>query len=131
MAKSNKATLTIQAGVTGFGVTGRLKHSCEEYLARMADKQEESEGEEGGGKIVTILRLHRAGYSRAEIVKAGFNRSTVYRQVGDYEKLRKNPATSYMGFELYEGRVQRVMARKKLTREKAIQYIAEQDIDND
>jgi hypothetical protein len=115
----------------GFGVSGKLKISCEEYLTRMADKQEEEGDEEGSGKIVTILRLHRAGYSRPEIVAAGFNRSTVYRQVGDYEKLRKAPATSYMGFELYEARVQRVMKKKNISREKAIEFITEQDINND
>lgn len=124
---AKKRTPTTQ---TGFGVSGKLKISCEEYLARMADGDSE-DGEEGGGKIVTILRLHRAGYSRVEIVAAGFNRSTVYRQVGELEKLRKAPATSYYGFELYEARVQRVMHRKGLTRDQAINYITDQDIEND
>jgi hypothetical protein len=124
------AHLTIQTGVTGYGQSGKLKISCDEFLARLADKAEE-DGDEDGGKIVTILRLWRAGYLRSEIVAAGFNRSTVYRQVGDYEKLRKAPATSYYGFELYEARVQRVMARKKISRDKAIQFIADQDIDKD
>jgi hypothetical protein len=139
---SNLPRLTIQAGAEGHYLptnkpnlskrnTGKKKMSAEEYLARMADKQEEEGEEEGSGKIVTILRLHRAGYSRAEIVAAGFNRSTVYRQVGDYEKLRKAPATSYMGFELYEARVQRVMKKKNISREKAIEFITEQDINND
>lgn len=106
------------------------KIPCDEFVAQLADRAEEGDGE-AGGKIVTILRCWRAGYTRAEIVKAGFNRTTVYRQVGDYEKLRKAPAKSYYGFELYEARVQRLMQRKKLTREQAIEKIAELDINND
>lgn len=107
------------------------KLPIDEFLARLADKQEEDGEDEGGGKIVTILRLWRAGYLRKEIVAAGFNRTTVYRQVGEYEKLRKAPAKSYYGFELYEARVQRLMSRKNLSREQAIEKIAEIDIDND
>jgi hypothetical protein len=129
------AKLIIETGVKpGAGKqvkpASNKKITCEEYLARLADRAEEGE-EEGSGKIVTILRLYRAGYTRSEIVKAGFNRSTVYRQCGEYEKLRRAPATSYYGFELYEARVQRVMKKKGLTRDKAIEFITEQDIKND
>lgn len=107
------------------------KLPVEEFLTRLADKEAEGDEEEAAGKIVTILRCWRAGYTRAEIVKAGFNRSTVYRQVGDYERWRKAPAKEYYGFELYEGRVQRIMKRKSMTRDQAIEYIAEQDINED
>lgn len=85
------------------------------------------EGEEGG-KIHAILTLHIKGFSNVEIVEAGFNKSTVYRQVGEYKKLKKAPATQYQGFPIYEARVQRVMKSKNCTREKAIQYIDKMDI---
>lgn len=37
------------------------------------------------GVIDKILRLHKRRYSKKEIVSAGFNRNTVYRQVREYE----------------------------------------------
>lgn len=85
------------------------------------------EGEEGG-KIHCILTLHIKGFSNMEIVEAGFNKSTVYRQVGEYKKLKKAPAVEYQGFPIYEARVRRVMQSKGLTREKAISYIDKMDI---
>lgn len=46
--------------------------------------------EPGAGSIIEqILTLHKAGKTRAEIVAAGFNKSTVARQVGEYEKKNK------------------------------------------
>jgi hypothetical protein len=111
--------------------TSNKRIPIEEFLARMGDDDGEDASPEGEGKIVKILRLHRAGYTRSEIVKAGFNRSTVYRQVGDFERWRTAPQTHYMGFELYEARITRIMKRKNMTRDEAANYIAEQDIEKD
>jgi hypothetical protein len=85
------------------------------------------DGEEGG-KIHAILTLHIKGFSNVEIVEVGFNKSTVYRQVGEYKKLKKAPATHYQGFPIYEARIQRVMKSKNCTREKAIAFIDKSDI---
>lgn len=53
-------------------------------------KSNKSIKEPGAGSIIDqILALHKAGKSRAEIVAAGFNKSTVARQVGEYEKKNK------------------------------------------
>ena len=105
----------------------------EEYLARLADNSESddlensTEDSEGPGKIVMILRLFTQGYSRKEIISAGYNKSTVYRQTGEFMKLKKAPALKMHGFELYEARVQRLMARKNLSRNEAVEIIAEKD----
>lgn len=40
----------------------------------------------GSGKIAEILALHKAGKSNKEIIDAGYNKSTVGRQVGEYKK---------------------------------------------
>lgn len=40
----------------------------------------------GGGKIAEIIALHLAGKSKKEIIEAGYNKSTVNRQVGEYIK---------------------------------------------
>lgn len=105
-----------------------------EYLAQLADNaeaqaEEGDEDGEGHGKIWHILKCYTRGYSRVDIVKAGFNRSTVYRQVGEYDKLRKAPATHYQGFEVFEMRVKRLMGTKKITREKAVEIIYAKDLD--
>lgn len=105
----------------------------EEYIARLQEANEESELEEGTedsegpGKIVMILRLFTQGYSRKEIISVGYNKSTVYRQTGEFMKLKKAPALKMHGFELYEARVQRLMARKNLSRNEAVEIIAEKD----
>ncbi len=44
----------------------------------------------GSGKIEQILALHIAGKTNKEIVEAGFNKSTVNRQVGEYKKRQSN-----------------------------------------
>lgn len=90
--------------------------------------EEEEEEEEGGGKIRNILKLFMKGFTAKEIVAAGYNKSTVYRQTGELKKLQKGPALEYYGFDLYEARIQRVMAAKKLSRAKAIEYITKADI---
>lgn len=109
------------------------KMPIEEFMAREADKLEEmAEGEgegEGPGKIVQILRLYTAGYSPKEIIKAGFNKSTVYRQTGELKKLKAAPALKMHGFELYEARVQRLMSRKNLSRDQAVEEIALKDLE--
>lgn len=47
---------------------------------------------EGEGKIEAIIRLHQQGYSNAQIIEAGYNKSTVGRQVGEYKKRTKETA---------------------------------------
>jgi hypothetical protein len=107
-----------------------------DYIAKLDGDDEEGEGESenedgGEGKIKRILRLYIAGYSRSEIVKeAGFNPSTVYRQTAEYNKLKKAPALKMQGFDLYEARILRMMSNKKVTREKAIEIIAEKDAED-
>ena len=101
-----------------------------EYIAQLAEKAEENdelEEGEGMGKIAMILKLHKKGYSNKEIIEAGYNKSTVYRQVGEYKKLFQAPVKSYMGYEAYEGRIQRIMKSKSMTREEAAEWIAAKD----
>jgi hypothetical protein len=88
------------------------------------------EGEEEGGKIKMILTLYIKGYSRKDIIAVGYNKTTVYRQTGELEKLRKAPAIQYYGFELFEARLQRVMKAKGMTREEAFDLVSSQDIDS-
>lgn len=40
----------------------------------------------GGNKIQQIIALHKAGKSNKEIIEAGYNKSTVARQVSEYKK---------------------------------------------
>ncbi len=111
----------------------QAKLDIHEFIAQLtgADAEDEGEGEQPG-KIWMILKLFTKGYWRTEIVAAGFNRSTVYRQTGEYTKLLKGECKTYQGFEVYEGRVQRTMKRKKMTREEAVAWIAAKDLeDND
>lgn len=42
--------------------------------------------EKGPGKIEQIIALHKKGKSNAEIVEAGFNKTTVSIQVSKYKK---------------------------------------------
>jgi hypothetical protein len=42
----------------------------------------------GVGKIAQIMQLYTNGFTQAQIVAYGFNRSTVYRQTGILNKLR-------------------------------------------
>lgn len=42
--------------------------------------------EKGEGKIDQILALHKSGQSNAEIVEAGFNKTTVSIQVAKFKK---------------------------------------------
>lgn len=45
--------------------------------------------ENGNGIVAQILKLHREGKSNKEIIDAGYNRSTVSRQVGEFKKRQK------------------------------------------
>jgi len=45
-----------------------------------------SDGEKGPGKSAQIIELHKKGYSNAEIVGEGFNKTTVSIQVAKYKK---------------------------------------------
>ncbi len=104
------------------------KKDINEVLVTLADESHETEGQ-SLGKIDTILKLFNQGYSRVEIVAAGFNRTTVYRQVGEYLKLLKAPALEFRGYSLYEARVQRFMKAKGLDREAAETRIMELDFE--
>jgi hypothetical protein len=97
----------------------------EEYLESRAEEGEE----EQGGKIAMIMHLFGKGYTRKEIIAAGFNQSTVYRQTCEYMKMKKEPALRFHGLELYEARIQRMMRIRSLNREQAINVIAEKDLE--
>lgn len=86
------------------------------------------DSEDEAGKVKEILLLYTKGFEPKEIVAYGYNRTTVYRQTGDYKKLRKAPALQYMGFELFETRVRKYMAAKKVTRDKAVDALMEKDL---
>lgn len=111
------------------------KMPIEDYIAQLDGENEgdgDSEGdtgEAGKGKIWHILKLYIRGYLRVDIVAAGYNRSTVYRQCGEYDKLRKAPATHYQGFEVFEMRVKRLMSAKKISREDAVKLIYAKDME--
>lgn len=112
------------------------KMPIEDYLRSLSESDEDDEdsdvgdtGEEGKGKIWHILKLYIRGYLRTDIVAVGFNRSTVYRQCGEYDKLRKAPATHYQGFEVFEMRVKRLMSAKKISREDAVKLIYAKDME--
>jgi len=50
-------------------------------------KKASKDGEEKApGKIAQIIELHKNGYSNAEIVDKGFNKTTVSIQVSKYKK---------------------------------------------
>lgn len=107
--------------------------SIEEFIAKVEQKQEESgddEEGEGMGKIAMILKLYVQGYSKKEIVKSGYNKSTVYRQCKEYDNLHKAPITKFHGYDVYEGRIQRIMKNKGFTREQAAEWISAKDLED-
>lgn len=108
----------------------KIKKSPKKAIEDVLEAVQE-DGEETGGKIAQILLLWAKNYTRKDIVKAGFNRSTVYRQVAEFEKMKKAPVMSYFGHDMYEGRIQRVMATKKMSRDAAVKFIASKDIESD
>jgi hypothetical protein len=112
------------------------KKPIDQFFAELDGQEDDGEGDaadaadEGHGKIWHILKAYIAGYERKDIVAYGYNPSTVYRQTGEYDKLRKAPATHYQGFEVFESRVQRIMRAKKLDRKKAVEYIYAKDLED-
>jgi hypothetical protein len=101
----------------------------EEELDEIEEVLEGGDDEDGveGGKCARIIALHISGLKNKEIIELGFNKSTVYRQVGEFKKLQKAPALSYLGFDLYEARIRSTMQRFKMSREKAVAKLAEID----
>lgn len=100
-------------------------------LGRNEDDEEgEGEGEDGeGGKIQSILKLYTKGFTRSEIINlGGFNKTTVYRQTGEFNKMKKAPVMNYYGFEMFESRVQRIIKAKRVTRDKAVEMIMQSDL---
>lgn len=85
--------------------------------------EEVNEGGEEGGKIQNILYLFNQGFTKKQIVDAGYNRSTVYRQVRELEKLQKAPALEYYGYPLFEAKVQQLAKRKGITRDAAYKQL--------
>lgn len=111
-----------------YELTPSLRAKMEKVLGFEDGEDGEPEGdEESTGKIANILRLWVKGFTRKDIVAFGFNRSTVYRQVGELEKYKKAPALQYFGHDLFEARIQRVMKAKSLSRSKAVDFITDQD----
>lgn len=88
-------------------------------LQKVLDSMEEGEEEVEGGKIANILFLFTKGFTKKQIVDQGFNRSTVYRQVKELEKLQKAPVMEYYGYEVFEAKVQRMAKAKGITRDAA------------
>lgn len=123
--KQTGAKLIIEKGAKA---SNKKLMPIDKYINKMLESADEDG--EGGGKIYQILKLHIAGYERKDIIAAGYNRTTVYRQIGEYEKLRKAPATHYQGFAVFETRVQRVMQRKGITREQAVEFIMQKDLED-
>jgi len=100
-------------------------------ISEILNEEGDEEGEEGleGGKIKAILTLWIKGYSRKDIIAAGFNKSTTYRQIGEYERLKNAPATQYQGFQIFEGRVQAIMKAKHVSRQDAVKMIMKKDLE--
>ena len=98
-------------------------------LPEIVDYMEAEGLDTEASKIETILALHVKGYTNKEIIEAGFNKSTVYRQVGEYKKLKRGPIKTYMGFPVFEARVERVMKARKMTREEAVEHIMAKDLE--
>ena len=112
-----------------FKLDAKTRARMDKALGRTGEDDEESEDGEGDGKIVSILKLYTKGFSKKEIVAYGYNRSTVYRQCKELDRAKKGPLMQYYGFEAYEGRIQRVMKAKGMTRDKAVEYILAKDIE--
>lgn len=125
---SKKSTTAIATEPKTAKVKTGPRKPIETAKEELFGEDETGEGEgEAAGVCYQIIKLFTKGYSRVDIVAAGYNRSTVYRQTNEYTKLRNAPATTYLGFELYEARIQRVMRTKKISREEAIQHITDKD----
>jgi len=68
--------------VTGRLITPKAKEQKESEVPNETKK----EPADGSGKIAQILKLHDEGKTHKEIIERGFNKSTVYRQIGEYKK---------------------------------------------
>jgi len=55
---------------------------------KLLSKLKSNPATNGVGKIAQIMQLYTNGFNQSEIVAYGFNRSTVYRQCGELNKLR-------------------------------------------
>lgn len=86
-------------------------------------EEEGLEPGEGGGKIEAILLLHSKGFSKKEIVEAGFNKSTVYRQVNELEKLQQKPVLEYFGHTAYAGKIARQVKGHKVSVKEAVELL--------
>lgn len=98
--------------------------------AKMDELLENADGEEEStGLIAQILMLFTKGFAKKEIVAYGYNKSTVYRQCRELEKLKKAPALEYFGHDLFERRVQKYMKSKGVARDKAVEALIEKDVE--
>lgn len=134
MAKSKKAapaaTKKTAVKKSEYKLDPKKQARMNAVLGNDPDAEDEGEDDgEGAGKIVSILKLYTKGFTKKDIVAYGFNRSTVYRQCKELDKAKQGPLTNYYGFEAYEGRIQRLMKAKGWTREKAVEFILQKDIE--
>jgi len=76
------------AKAAGKGITGRtgVQKPVKETTAA---PQSTVDGTQKGGKVAEILNLYKSGKSRKEIIEMGYNKNTVNRQIGEYEKAQK------------------------------------------
>lgn len=63
----------------------KAKKATTKKAAPVKKATKNTEGKEPG-KIAQIIELHKKGYSNAEIVEAGYNKTTVAIQVAKYKK---------------------------------------------
>lgn len=122
------AKLTIDSAVAKTAPAKAAPKKKAKKLMDIQDFMDEEGLDPATEKIAGILTLFVAGYKQKEIVEAGYNKSTVYRQTGEYNKLKKGPITTYFGFECFEARIAKLMKNKKLTREQALEKITEMDM---
>ncbi len=132
MSTKKSAAATIAETAKPAAPKKSRRKPIEEFIAQVTgdDDGEEQEDGEGLGKIAMILKCYVQGYTKKEIVKAGYNKSTVYRQCKEYDNLHKAPITKFHGYDVYEGRIQRVMKNKNFTREQAAEWIAAKDLED-
>lgn len=90
------------------------------YVSKKTKKDTDDILEDVDGKVNQIVALAAAGYTPLEIIAEGYNRNTVYIQVGMYTKLRNAPVFDYQGQDAFEARIQAYMRRKKCDRKTAL-----------
>lgn len=86
--EGRNAITTIHKAVKaqGFDVEAAIMGSAQPIKTKSKATAAPVPNIEGGGKIEKILAMHDAGNSNDQIIAAGFNKSTVYRQVSEYKK---------------------------------------------